>query len=91
MIVAEYLRLAVGEDYLVVDCHRFPLGQRLHQQLLLDLREATKVSADSRKQPLAEEHMAAVRKVTLSKSESVARTSGGPTSKPSSRPEDLIW
>lgn len=45
-VVAEYLRLAVGEDYLVVDRHRFPLGQRLHQQLLLDLREAIKVSAD---------------------------------------------
>lgn len=33
-----YLRVAVGEDQLVIDRHRFPLRQRLNQQLLFDLR-----------------------------------------------------
>lgn len=32
-----YLRLAVREDQLVIDCHRFPLRQRLDQQLLFHL------------------------------------------------------
>lgn len=32
-----YLRVAVREDQLVVDRHCFPLGQRLHQQLLFHL------------------------------------------------------
>lgn len=54
LIVEEYLRVAVGENQLVVDGHRFPLCQRLNQQLLFDLREAAKVSADMRKQTLKE-------------------------------------
>lgn len=33
-----YLRVTVGEDQLVIDCHRLPLRQRLDQQLLFDLR-----------------------------------------------------
>lgn len=33
-----YLRVAVREDQLVVDGHRFPLRQRLNQKLLFNLR-----------------------------------------------------
>ncbi len=33
-----YLRVAVGEDQLVIDSHRFPLRQRLDEQLLFNLR-----------------------------------------------------
>lgn len=43
-MAGDYLRVTVGEDQLVVDCHRFPLCQRLNQQLLFDLRgESTQV------------------------------------------------
>lgn len=33
-----YLRVAVREDQLVIDRHRFPLRQRLNQQLFFDLK-----------------------------------------------------
>lgn len=33
-----YLRVAVGEDQLVIDGHRFPLRQRLDEQFLFNLR-----------------------------------------------------
>lgn len=47
-MAGDYLRVTVGEDQLVVDCHRFPLCQRLNQQLLFDLRgESTQVISDS--------------------------------------------
>lgn len=45
-----YLRVTVGEDQLVVDCHRFSLCQRFNQQLLFDLREPTQVNPDIRRQ-----------------------------------------
>ncbi|TNN89308.1 hypothetical protein EYF80_000596 [Liparis tanakae] len=83
-----YLRVAVGEDQLVVDRHRFPLRERLDEQLLFDLRgKPTQVRADSHRQPSPKERTACI---TFSRSDSVARTSGGPTSKPSSRPVDFL-
>lgn len=45
-----YLRVTVGEDQLVVDCHSFPLCQRFNQQLLFDLREPTQINPDIRRQ-----------------------------------------
>lgn len=34
-----YLRVTVGEDQLVIDCHCFPLCQCFNQQLLFDLKK----------------------------------------------------
>lgn len=41
-VVGVYLRVAVGEDQLVVDSHRFPLRQRFDQQFLFDLKLTNK-------------------------------------------------
>lgn len=53
-------------------------------------RTHRRFSSDIRRQAAEQSHMAADKDVTFSRSESVARTSGGPTSKPSSRPVDLL-